>query len=230
MKRYFIVVLILFICIAGYAQQELYSETRTVDQFDRVTASRGIEVIIDEGESSTITVETNDLNALNRIETVVRDGTLEINIGHGIRPKNLTARVTISASQLSCIRSSSGASICTMGTLTGDNIEVSAGSGSHINLNLDAGIVECNSSAGSMVRLSGKTKNMEAHAGSGGVVEANELVSEKAYATASAGGITNLNVNDELAAKASSGGSVVYTGEATITSKRQSGGGSIRKE
>lgn len=230
MKRHFIALLISFICIGGYAQQDFYSETRTVDQFNRVTACCGIEVVIDEGESSTITVETNDINAMNRIETVVKDGDLVIDMNNGSKPKNLTVKVTISASELNGIKSSSGASIYTMGTLTGDNIEVSAGSGSHINLNLNAGIVECNSSSGSIIRLSGTTKNMEAHAGSGGVVEANELTSEKAYATASAGGVTNLNVNEELTAKASSGGSVVYTGEATITSKRQSGGGRIRKE
>jgi len=231
MKKLFYAVIFSFIGITCYAQQELYTENRTVGEFNRISASGGIEVSIEEGQSTSIKVETNNSNMLDKLKTDFKNGELKISLGtlNSNNIKNQKIKVYVSANSLTGIHVSSVSQVYTTGKLTADDIKISARSGSNINLNIQAVRIECDATAGSNIKLKGSSDFIKAESSGGAGIDAKELNAEKAEGQASSGAYVKLNVSEEISGKASGGGSVTYTGSARLLNKKQSSGGSVRK-
>jgi len=202
-------------------------ETRELDEFSKISVSRGMNVYISQGTSSKVVVKADE-NLLKVIDTYVDDGTLKVTALKGIR--NATSnKVYVTVTDLENIKSSSGSNIFSEDSLKTANMEIKSSSGSNIRLSLESGELIISASAGSNIFLNGKAKSTNIKASSGSNIKAGDLHTENCDAKVSSGANIWIKVQNGLTAKASSGGNLFYSGEPNPLRMTKSSGGNIIK-
>jgi len=141
-------------------------ETRNISQtFTKISANRGIEVIITQGNQVAVEVEADE-NLLNHITTTVENGTLVITSDENIDSAEMeTVRVTVPT--INELEATSGAKISTTNTLKGTHIDVESTSGSEITALLEYDNIKSETTSGSSTKLSGKALKLETSSSSG---------------------------------------------------------------
>ncbi len=202
------------------------------ENFDRVTAGNGWEVILAQGDAYEVIVEADE-NLIEAADIYVKNGTLKVYCEDNIRSATSKKVYVTYVHNLEGIGASSGAYISTQQVLEGEQLDLDASSGGSIKTtavvrNIDTGV----SSGGSII-IAGSTENLDVAVSSGGNIRAKELKAKYADATASSGGAIDLMVTDKLKARASSGGDIDYWGspkEVDKPKKSVSGGSVVAKE
>ena len=202
-------------------------ETRELDEFSKISVSRGMNVYISQGTSSKVVVKADE-NLLKVIDTYVDDGTLKVTALKGIR--NATSnKVYVTVTDLENIKSSSGSNIFSEDSLKTGNMEIKSSSGSNIRLSLESGELIISASSGSNIFLNGKAKSANIKASSGSNIKAGDLHAESCDAKVSSGANIWIKVQNGLTAKSSSGGNIFYSGEPNPLQMTKSSGGNIIK-
>ena len=190
--------------------------------FTSISASEGLDVYVTQGNDFDIMVEADD-NVIDLIGTDIKNGTLRIhaieNIGRA------TKKVYVTLPVITTLETSSGAGLITKNTIRAQNIDLSASSGSRLEImDLKAEKVTVDSSSGADIKMVGDTKALYGNASSGSGIKAENLTATTCEASASSGAGITVNVSESLIAKASSGGNIRYTGNAIVENKKSSSG------
>ncbi|MCM4173365.1 DUF2807 domain-containing protein [Arenibacter sp. TNZ] len=190
--------------------------------FTLISASEGLDVYVTQGNDFQIVVEA-DQNVIDLIGTDVKNGTLRIhaieNIGRA------TKKVYVTLPVITALETSSGAALITQNAIRAQNIELSASSGSRLQIeDLKAEKVTADSSSGADIKVVGETETLYSNASSGSGIKAENLITSKCHASASSGAGITVNVSESLIAEASSGGDIRYTGAAKVEHKKSSSG------
>jgi hypothetical protein len=205
------------------------TKTRPASQdFNAVSVSGGLEVIVEQGSRRTITVEADE-NLHEHIKTEVKDGVLEVSVEGNIRNAK-ASRVIVQLPEIAGLESSGGAVLSTKGSLKADTIEMETGGGGNMDVTVNAKVVKCDSGSGSHLSLHGTAERLEAEASSGSHLNAKDLMVKTAVAEASSGGHAYINVSEDLTAEASSGGQIVYKETPGNINKKTSSGGNVSQE
>jgi hypothetical protein len=198
-------------------------EKRTItSNFTAVSASEGLDVFITQGNEFEIVVEADE-NIIGLIGTDIKNETLRIhaieNIGRA------TKKIYVTLPIITALETSSGAALLTQNAIEAQNIEISASSGSNLQIEeLRAENVSMDSSSGAHIRVAGEAEVLNSNASSGSGIKAENLSTAICNASASSGAGITVNVSESLIAKASSGGDIRYTGKATVEHKKSSSG------
>lgn len=201
------------------------TENRTVTgDFTTVNIDDGMEVIIEQGPQSAITVEADD-NLQKHIKTEVKNGELYISSDENI--SNGAKRITVRLTNIKGISCDGGSSIRSSGMLKGNSIDLSSDGGSSMEVRVEAKSLNCDASSGSSLAIAGTTHNIEADASSGSSIEADKLVAANVKADASSGSSITVNPIDKLKADASSGSTIYYVGTPAKMEKKSDSGASI---
>jgi hypothetical protein len=212
-----------------FAKTSDKTEIRDVKNFNAIKVSSGIDLVLTMGETEAVKIVANG-DIIEKIITEVKNGTLHIYIKNnnwfncsvkGARK----AYVTIN--ELQAISASSGADVHSENTLQGENLNVSASSGSDVYIDVFYKNFDIDVSSGSDAKLSGKVKRLKAEASSGSDIKAKELKTQICKAHASSGSDIAVSVADELYAHASSGGDIRYYGNPEISDIEESSGGDV---
>lgn len=203
-------------------------QTRSLHDFDAIKVSRGMNVYISQGNATRVIVKADE-NLLKVIETEVSNGVLKISCEANIR-KAKSKKVYITTPNLEIIETSSGSNVFSETLLEFDELEVSASSGSNINLTLKSESTTASASSGSNIKLEGKTKSLNAKASSGSNIKAGNLKSANCKAKVSSGANIWMMANKSLSGNASSGGNVFYYGNPDNTDIHRSSGGNVIKK
>lgn len=218
---------------------------RDIDEnFTKVRVSTGIELIIDQGNEVSLTVEADE-NLHEIIITEVEDGKLKIYTEKNIW-KSASKKVYLTVNTLEELKASSGSSIKTSNELNATNLIVGSSSGASVNLeikavnlnsktssgasaNLDVNAtnVVSDSSSGSTMKIKGETSTHETNASSGSSINAYRLVSKNVTAKVSSGASISVYASENINGRASSGGSISFEGDPKTVTKNTSSGGSI---
>jgi hypothetical protein len=192
--------------------------------FTEVSAERGLEVIIQQGSETSVTVNA-DTNLQQHIKTEVKVNELKItadtNIGNG------TKTITVVMPNIESLSTESSAQIKSENPLNGESMKLSSSSGSNIQVSLNYKKVDCETSSGAHIEVAGQTENLEASSSSGSNINAKALKAEHVKADASSGATTTVNPTKKLAADASSGGKVNYVNTPSELKKNASSGGTV---
>lgn len=205
------------------------TQNRTVaGDFTSVDASNGLEVYIVQGSKNAVTVEADD-NLQQHIKTEVKGTELsvycDVNIGNAE-----AKRITITLSKIEAIEASGGCLVRSKTQLKGNDILLSASSGSNVEVTVDAQNVTSEASSGSSLKISGRTTDLKTDASSGSSLDAQSLVAKHVKADASSGSTTTVNATESLSADASSGSSVNYVTTPKKLSANENSGGSVSQE
>lgn len=205
------------------------TETRTVNEdFKKIEVSSGIKVIVEQSDSKSITVETDE-NLQKHIITKVENGVLIIECDESYN-LNQSPVVNVKMPVINGLSSSSGSEITSSKTLITDKIDVKSNSGSKVNINVEADSISLESTSGSTIEASGKALKLETSSSSGSEIEADKLMTNEVIAQSSSGSSTSVYPIVKLEAKASSGSSIRYYKEPKTISKEESSGGSVQQK
>lgn len=226
---------------------KIASENRDAQNFHRIEASHSIEVVVDNGDADTVTVEADD-NLLPLIRTAVSSGTLKVECSGSLKTRN-PIRVLVTAKKIDGLTAQSSARIKAK-SVQGDKIEVAASSsatvaaneaqGDHLSLSgTSSGSVSVNkvqgkkldvdaNSSGS-VTADGQVDRLKVDASSSGSFHGKNLVCKTAKVDCSSSGSASVHATDEITGSASSAGSVSYAGSPGKVDVSTSSAGSVHK-
>ena len=224
--------------LAGTAMAE--SRTFELTGFDKIDVATGLDAVVTQGDSFSVTATSGSGQALDNLQLTVADGVLtarfdqsflDFILGGGLVGMLLSSgnalTIDITMPALSAIDASSGADIRADG-LTSDELSLNASSGANIDVT-DArlGAVEIGSSSGADVDISGTAESVTADASSGAGIDAENLVAASATASASSGASISVHATASVNAEASSGGDVDVSGNPTARDVDASSGGDV---
>lgn len=203
-------------------------QRRSVQSFDEIKVSRGMNVYISEGNTTRVVVKADE-NLLEIIETEVNDDVLKVTSSSNIRKAKMK-KVFITVPNLEVIKASAGSNIYSETVLNFDDLDVSTSSGSNIALDINSDEVIASASSGSNLKLEGKANSLKAKASSGSNIKAGKLKTANSEAKVSSGANIWVSTQKSLKGNASSGGNVFYYGNPTNTEINHSSGGNVIKK
>ena len=198
--------------------------TFSLDPFDKIEASKGINVTLEEDKEEKMLVEIEN-GEVGDVIYSVEGKTLKVKMKTSIG-KGVVVRCTIYYKTLISVSSSMGASVDNNGTLYGDILKLSATSDANMTLNVDVKRIDATSSIGKII-VSGVTEFQEVAANTGGKYLANELESKQALLKASTGATIEANVSEKVDSKASSGATIDIIGDPKSVKWEENFGGKV---
>ncbi|MBT8234631.1 MAG: DUF2807 domain-containing protein [Bacteroidia bacterium] len=201
---------------------EIAEDQREVsEEFSVISAQEGLDVYVTQANDFDILVEADE-NVIDLIGTDIKDGRLRIHTYENIG--RATKKIYVSLPQVTGLHTSSGADLITKTTIETDKIELSASSGSDLQVMLEADEVDADCSSGADIKISGNANLFYVEASSGSDIKAREFEVKTCVADASSGADIKINVSENLTAEASSGADISYTGEANVKTKKSVSG------
>ncbi len=208
----------------------IIKETRSVNTFDGIAASRAVSVDVQIGTPASVIVETDD-NIMPFVETNVSNGILKINLRDINNLRNSTVYVHVIAPEIKSLNTSASAEITSSDVIVAsEKLVLKASSGSSIDVKIDAPSVKGDASSGAEIKGAGKTRDVNSNSSSGATINFSDLQAETAKASASSGGSASIFASISIVANASSGGEIKFKGGATSVQKNVSSGGSVNAQ
>jgi len=205
---------------------DLITETRQVSNFDRITLSGLGEVIVTQGGSESLSIETDD-NVMEHIKAEVKGGTLTLGFEDGfnlISPSRLTFYVGVD--------DLTGLAISGSGDIESDMLETNrldlsvSGSGDVLIKDLTASEVKAEISGSGEIDLAGDVATQDVTISGAGKYLTGDVCSESVKVSVSGSGNATVCATETLDANLSGSGSVNYYGSPSINTS-SSGSGEI---
>ncbi|NUY80115.1 DUF2807 domain-containing protein [Flavobacterium sp. MAH-1] len=132
--------------------------------------------------------------------------------------------------EIKSVDASEGAYIGSGKPVNSAKLDVTAKEGAEIKLELDVEILKVKSVTGATIRLEGKASDQEISIGTGGIVEAKNLITERTDVSINAGGEAEVNASKYVKARTKAGGEITIHGNPQTTDKKSILGGTITEE
>ncbi|WP_066627695.1 head GIN domain-containing protein [Labilibacter marinus] len=210
MKNLFIALILIASFSTAFSQEERKSQTRNIGAFNELHAGKGINVTLIEGDKESLKVEIEN-GELTDVVTELKGRKLNIKLKTKIY-KNVGVQVYVTYKSIKSISTGSGAFVDANNTIHAQNLDLKAGTGSTIILEIDTKSV-ASSLSSSKIELIGKTEFQDVTTNTGGKYVADKLESKEAFVKAITGGTAWVNATNKIEAKTSTGGRVTYTAE-----------------
>jgi len=206
----------------------IVEQTRNItEDFKFIEVSTGVEVLVEQSDTKSVVVETDD-NLQELIITKVENGVLYVKSSEGYSTDE-TPKITIKMPVISGLITNSGSSLKSLNNLVTENIVVKSSSGSEIAINVEADLITVETSSGSSAEVGGKALKLETSSSSGSTLNASNLMANDVISQSTSGSSTTVNPILSLDGKASSGSSIVYRNVPKTITKEESSGGSVSK-
>ncbi|GAF03201.1 head GIN domain-containing protein [Saccharicrinis fermentans] len=209
MKKLFLA-LVLFGAFTALFAQDRKTQTRNIGTFTEIYAGKGINVTLIEGKKESLKVEIEN-GELTDVITNLKGRRLEIKLKTKIY-KNVAVQVYVTYKSIKAIQTGTGGFVDASNTIYAENLDLKAGTGSTIILDIDTKTV-ASSLSSSKIELVGQTEYQDVTTNTGGKYIADKLSSRETFVKASTGGSAWVTATDKLEAKTSTGGKVTYSGE-----------------
>ena len=206
-------------------EENIQKQVRKMGSFDRVKASKGVNVTLIEGSKESVEVHIKNGN-ISDVITELKSRQLNVKMKTKIY-KGMAVQVYVTYKTIREVEAGSGASIEAENTIYADKLKIRAGTDSSIELDVDVNAVEVSGSA-SRTELSGSCKVQEVNIGTGGKYLSYPLESNEAVVKSTLGSNVEITVKEKLNATAGSGGTVYYKGEPAQVEKSENTGGKIK--
>lgn len=203
--------------------QERHEQVRKLGSFDKVKATKGINVTLVEGSTEQAEVQIEN-GSLDDVITEVKNKKLTIKMKTKLY-KGVAVQVYVSYTQIREIDAGSGAEIDGNNVIIADKLKISAGTESVVKLDIDVNALEADVSAGRM-ELAGEAVSQVVSVSTGKYLSY-DLVSDEAIVKSNTGGRAEVNVTQKLTATAGTGGTVNYKGDPAKVEQKTSMGGKV---
>jgi hypothetical protein len=204
-------------------------KVQDISTFKSLDVQGALDIQIVKSDINKLTLEAD--SSILKLVTVNQTGDKLIIKTKSIWKKNTAIKGTlqITGFDIKNMDVSAGARVSSDDTLAATNMVINLSAGAQVNLFIICDYLECNSSAGAGVDLSGHVKEFKTTASAGAQVRAEQLIAENAVTEASAGGHIQVNVTKSLDVSCSAGGSVKYSGQPELKNININSGGNLSK-
>jgi hypothetical protein len=195
--------------------------------FDRLHVSGIFKVILIEGDSPLVEVET-DSNLQEHIRIEVTDGllTLSTNPHVSIDPSRLDVYITVN--RLKELRTSGASSITSRHTLSADHLNIQISGASDLNLKVRASSMKTHVAGAANVKLNGDVREHEIRISGVASVNCSDLNTLQTDVSISGAGTAKVHAENEITASVSGVGSIQFSGDPASKKLSTSGAGSIK--
>jgi hypothetical protein len=204
------------------------SETRSIEAFDKITAFGSIDIFLEKGNKEAIRLESESVD-LSEVKVKMDGTTLKISVAEMLFSSSREVKITLVYRELRGITLRAGAALNDTSVISGDKLEIVAGSGAALNLKLKMNVLHASVGQGADVSIEGNCTSQEVEATTGGIYNAYYLKCNSSYVKANTGALVKVSAIDLLDASASTGGSVSYRGTPPIKKEKTLLGGSVEK-
>jgi hypothetical protein len=222
---------ILFALMGLIGSTSAQEQVRSVSGFHSVWSSGSFSVHVKINGTESLKIDGASAEMASLIETIVRDGHLEIRWKRESEPHNYNGRIDVyvTAKSLSGIRDAGSGSMDVDGTLNGGDVDVQVAGSGNISTAVNASNLDVSIAGSGSVRLTGKAGDTKIKIAGSGKLTADGLSTDVADAQISGSGDTYITVNKTISASIVGSGSVHYSGAGTIGSVSTIGSGRVRK-
>ena len=229
-KRVILIAIALLLCACGLGavrgSGKLVTESREVMDFDRVSLGGSGKVILIQGETESLTIET-DRNVMRYVTSEVRDGTLVLGTKSGVMVSPTRLRFTVSVKDLAGL-TTSGSGDIVVERVDADRLEIKVSGSGQVRIDaLTAKEVAVRISGSGDVELAGEVTEQEVTISGSGKYRGGDLRSETVALTISGSGDATLWTTESLDARLTGSGSASYYGNPR-TDVSSSGSGKVK--
>ena len=208
------------------------AETKSydMDSFNKISASAGVTVIFEAGDTQSIIAENKNGN-FDRLILKTSGDTLVIGrekTSWFSRKSKQNYTVRISGPAITAAGASSGSSVSVNG-VTGESVKLTVSSGARLDASkIKADSISISASSGSSLSASGACNSAGISVSSGASIDADDMICAEVEVSASSGSNVTAHATASVDGSASSGASVNVVGGATNIEKSRSSGGSVK--
>jgi hypothetical protein len=219
------------IIVASFKASAQSEESRQVSGFTTLASSGPFDVHVNINGTESLKISASP-EIIKEIETVVENGKLEIKFKHHYNwdhdnygPIN----VYVNAKSLSSLVNSGSGFIKVEGVVSGGDVDVVLSGSGNIESAVKSGNLHATISGSGSIDLRGHADQTKIVITGSGEMKAHELKTDAASVVITGSGSVHLTAEKTVEASIIGSGSVVYSGNATVTSSRTIGSGSVSK-
>ena len=216
-----IVYSILLISSVAFSQTE-----KSVGDFNKVTAFDQIDVILIPAKEYKVLLTGS---GSEEVELVNKNGELKIRMPLTRLLEGDNVSATVYYKKIEAVEANEGSRIASEATFTATSFDIKAKEGSEIKIKLQVDRLTARVANGSTINLSGTAKNQEVLVNSGGIYEAQKLVTNQTVITVNAGGESDVYATDLVEAKVRAGGDIIIYGKPKQINQKIVAGGTIKE-
>ncbi|MFK7049672.1 MULTISPECIES: head GIN domain-containing protein [Flavobacterium] len=198
--------------------------SKSLGTISKVTGFDQIEIhLVPSNENKIELTGTNS----EAVELVNKDGELKVRMPFGQMLKGNDIKATIYFKDLKAVEANEGSFISSEVNLKTSIFDIIAKEGGKVDLILETSKINIKTSSGAVVKLAGKTQNIDAVSTAGGILNAINCETQQATVTVNAGGQIDIKAYDIVDAKARAGGSIMIYGKPKQVNQKTIFGGNI---
>ncbi|WP_439184865.1 head GIN domain-containing protein [Carboxylicivirga taeanensis] len=224
-------IMLLLLVVLTTVTQSQEKETRTLDDFTRISVSSGIDLYLTQaGDQALEVVCRKDI--LHKLITEVQGNTLKIYIkgrGGWNWGENSVPKVYVSFKELEELTASGGSDVYGQNVLEQPFVHVSSSGGSDVYLEVNTQELKLTTSGGADMKLKGTADKLIAISSGGSDINARELKAQFVKVTSSGGSDAVVWVEKEIVANASGGSDITFYGAPERKQLNESGAGDIQQ-
>lgn len=220
MKNTFLIIL-LFVSTIAISQNSI---TKNVGDFSELKVFDLIEVNLIPSTENKVVIKgenTQDVKIINEA------GKLKIRMFLDNRFNGEETFVEVYYTHLKIIDGNEGAQITGNQTIKQNTIELKTQEGARIHVGLDVNFVKVKAVSGGIIEVSGSAQTQEVTVNSGGIYDAEELLSQDATLRITAGGEVSIYSKNSVDIRVTAGGDVMVYGKPKNVYKKTFAGGRI---
>lgn len=204
-----------------YAQTE-----KKVGDFTKVTSFDKIDVTLISSKENKVIL---DGSGSEEVEIVNKNGELKIRLPLTKLLSGDNISATVYFTNIDAVEANEGSRIACESVLKTTSFSIIAKEGSSIKLKLEVSKLNAKITNGSIVNVSGAAKNQDILINSGGVFEAEKLISQQTSISVNAGGDASIFATELVDAKVRAGGDILIYGKPSNINQKTIAGGSIKE-
>ena len=241
MKKYILSALVLFFTATSVNAQwwnssekitgnkEAVKQTRTVDNYDRISVTGMMEVQLVAGKEGKIDLEAES-NLMEFIETEVSGGHLKISVKKGVNlqpSRNYPIKLVVPFDDIEAVSLTGSGHIKNSDVIKARDFKLSVTGSGNMNLNLVTETLSGSVTGSGDVKLRGNTRDFKCSVTGSGDILAYDLKANKVDANVTGSGDIQITVENELNARVSGSGDINYKGNPEKQNFKTSGSGEI---
>ena len=216
-----IVYTFLLISSIGFSQTE-----KEVGDFNKITSFDQIDVLLIPSTQNKVVLSGS---GSEEVEVINKNGELKIRmpLTKLLSGENISA--TVYYKKINAIEANEGSRIASEALFKSTTLDIIAKEGSEIKVNIEVDRLTLRVANGSRVYLEGKAKNQDIIANSGGIYQAQKLITNQTIITVNAGGNAEIYAIDLVDAKVRAGGNIMIYGKPKEINQKIIAGGTIKE-
>lgn len=211
----------LLISSIGFSQTE-----KEVGDFNKITSFDQIDVLLIPSTQNKVVLNGS---GSEEVEVINKNGELKIRmpLTKLLSGENISA--TVYYKKINAIEANEGSRIASEAVFKSTTLDIIAKEGSEIKVNIEVDRLTLRVANGSRVYLEGKAKNQDIIANSGGIYQAQKLITNQTIITVNAGGNAEIYAIDLVDAKVRAGGNIMIYGKPKEINQKIIAGGTIKE-